>query len=47
VLAARELCVIAARHNNRQQETATICLPAQYLSKHFMIGHVPKTLLLQ
>jgi hypothetical protein len=46
MLAARGLCVIAARHNNRQQQTATIRLPAQYISI-FLIGYVPQTLLLQ
>jgi hypothetical protein len=29
MLAARELCVIAARHNNRKQETSTPRLPTQ------------------
>jgi len=47
MLAAREPCKLAATHNNSKPEVATIPPPAQYLAKHFMIGHVPPTLLLQ
>ena len=47
MLASREPCAITATDNSSKQEAATTLLPAQYLSKYFMIGPVPQTLLLQ